>query len=53
MMSEQMETLTKRLAGPSTAKAGMDSVDQSKVNDIIFKASEVTPTLNALTASGQ
>jgi hypothetical protein len=36
-----METLTKRLAGPSTAKAGMDSVDQSKVNDIIFKASEV------------
>lgn len=40
-VSIEMETLTKRLAGPSTAKAGMDSVDQSKVNDIIFKASEV------------
>jgi hypothetical protein len=36
-----MDTLTKRLAGPSTAKAGMDSVDQSKVNDVIFRASEV------------
>ena len=35
------ETLTKRLAGPSTAKAGMDSVDQAKVNEIIYKASEV------------
>jgi DNA polymerase kappa len=38
-----MDTLTKRLAGPSTGKAGMDSVDQSKVNDIIYKASEVYP----------
>jgi hypothetical protein len=36
-----MDTLTKRLAGPSTAKAGMDTVDQAKVNDIIYKASEV------------
>lgn len=36
-----MSTLTKRLAGPSTAKAGMDTVDQAKVNDIIYKASEV------------
>jgi hypothetical protein len=38
-----MDTLTKRLAGPSTGKAGMDTVDQSKVNDIIYKASEVDP----------
>jgi hypothetical protein len=37
-----MSTLTKRLAGPSTAKAGMETVDQAKVNDIIYKASEVT-----------
>lgn len=37
-----MDTLTKRLAGPSTGKAGMDTVDQSKVNDIIYKASEVS-----------
>ena len=36
-----MDTLTKRLAGPSTAKAGMETVDQAKVNDIIYKASEV------------
>ena len=36
-----MDTLTKRLAGPSTAKAGMEAVDQSKVNDVIYKASEV------------
>ena len=36
-----MDTLTKRLAGPSTNKAGMEGVDQSKVNEIIFKASEV------------
>jgi len=36
-----MDTLTKRLAGPSTAKAGMDKVDQEKVNEVIFKASEV------------
>jgi hypothetical protein len=38
-----MDTLTKRLAGPSTGKAGQDRVDQSKVNDIIYKASEVNP----------
>ena len=38
-----MDTLTKRLAGPSTAKAGMETVDQSKVNEIIYKASEVYP----------
>lgn len=37
-----MDTLTKRLAGPSTAKAGMDKVDQEKVNEVIFKASEVS-----------
>ena|SRR5437762_11710640 len=37
-----METLAKRLAGPSTAKAGMETVDQAKVNEIIFKASEVS-----------
>jgi hypothetical protein len=51
-----METLTKRLAGPSTAKAGMDSVDQSKVNEIIFKASEVPGNdklSDVLTASGE
>ena len=36
-----MSTLTKRLAGPSTAKAGMETVDQARVNDIIYKASEV------------
>jgi hypothetical protein len=41
--SRAMDTLTKRLAGPSTGKAGMDTVDQSKVNDIIYKASEVYP----------
>jgi DNA polymerase kappa len=41
-----MSTLTKRLAGPSTAKAGMDTVDQAKVNDIIYKASEVFPLSN-------
>jgi len=37
-----MDSLAKRLAGPSTAKAGMDTVDQAKVNDMIFKASEVS-----------
>ena len=35
-----MDSLAKRLAGPSTAKAGMDTVDQAKVNDMIFKASD-------------
>lgn len=39
--THDMSTLTKRLAGPSTAKAGMETVDQAKVNDIIYKASEV------------
>ena len=39
------DTLTKRLAGPSTAKAGMDAVDQAKVNDIIYKASMVCRTI--------
>jgi hypothetical protein len=39
--THNMSTLTKRLAGPSTAKAGMETVDQAKVNDIIYKASEV------------
>jgi len=50
-----MSTLTKRLAGPSTAKAGMDTVDQAKVNDIIYKASEVFSTLECrvLIASGK
>ena len=43
-----MSTLTKRLAGPSTAKAGMETVDQARVNDIIYKASEVDlPPLRA------
>jgi hypothetical protein len=51
-----MSTLTKRLAGPSTGKAGMDTVDQSKVNEVIYKASEVRPSIVAsrrLTVSGQ
>jgi len=51
-----MDTLTKRLAGPSTAKAGMDTVDQSKVNEIIYKASEVYPSFHfnaSLIVSGQ
>jgi hypothetical protein len=43
-----MSTLTRRLAGPSTAKAGMDTVDQAKVNDIIYKASEVFPLSNVV-----
>ena len=49
-----MDTLTKRLAGPSTAKAGMDAVDQSKVNEIIYKASEVYDSIaSKLTVSGK
>jgi hypothetical protein len=49
-----MDTLTKRLAGPSTAKAGMDKVDQTKVNDIIFKASEACVLLaRRLTVPGE
>jgi len=49
------DTLTKRLAGPSTAKAGMDKVDQNKVNEVIFKASEVSHrvTLPANPREGQ
>lgn len=43
-----MSTLTKRLAGPSTAKAGMDAVDQSKVNEIIYKASEVYDSIASI-----
>jgi len=51
---DEMDTLTKRLAGPSTAKAGMEAVDQSKVNDVIYKASEVWfPRVRLLTVSGK
>ncbi|ORZ01306.1 hypothetical protein BCR43DRAFT_486727 [Syncephalastrum racemosum] len=34
------DTLRKRLAGPSTNKAGMDSVDKERVNRIIYEASK-------------
>lgn len=33
-------TLRKRLAGPSVAKSGQDGVDQDRVNQIIYDASE-------------
>lgn len=35
-----LDTLRKRLAGPSVAKPGQDGVDQDKVNHIIYQASE-------------
>lgn len=35
-----IDTLRKRLAGPSVAKPGQEGVDQDQVNEIIYKASE-------------
>lgn len=35
-----IDTLRKRLAGPSVAKSGQDGVDQDRVNQIIYDASE-------------
>lgn len=35
-----IDTLRKRLAGPSVAKPGQDGVDQDRVNQIIYDASE-------------
>lgn len=35
-----IDTLRKRLAGPSVAKSGQEGVDQDKVNQIIYDASE-------------
>ena len=43
-----METLKKRLAGPSTGKAGIVS-DQTHINEVIFKASEVFPITTRFT----
>lgn len=35
-----IDTLRKRLAGPSVAKPGQEGVDQDRVNQIIYEASE-------------
>ncbi|CDH50289.1 dna-directed polymerase kappa [Lichtheimia corymbifera JMRC:FSU:9682] len=38
--AQSSQTLRSRLAGPSTNKAGLDSVDKDKVNRIIYEASK-------------
>ncbi|KAI0006313.1 impB/mucB/samB family protein [Xylariaceae sp. FL0662B] len=44
--SEQHDTLKYHLLGPSLTKAGQDSVDQSKVSEIIYNASKGSKYFN-------